>query len=341
MSFFQNPIGEEFRGSWPIDQQAIFFIKANLNNIGELVSGAVEPYDFSVVTDFTINIAYDPDRRGYTAITVNVAGAVPAATTAIEVAAALNANPLFADNFEAFTINATKGPTSYGPPFRVLIRCRKARQSARIYVSNCDAESKLKFNYRAEIKEFPTYFSQFTIDNRFDCDQNPCPSLLVELDPTDLCQAQLIVDAGLAYCDVGLTNGSAVVTTTNTDPYTIDDDVVLYNGLTAFSTTIIAITPGVSITVGAVWPGVTGSGCVIDILKDWQLLADRSNTHTFAKITQDGSFRITQIIEYFCGAKAGDMGRKIQYVYTGANTVPDQITTIPYTLTSADLITPP
>lgn len=340
MSFFQNPIGEEFRGSWPIDQQAIFFIKANLNNIGELVSGNVEPYDFSVVTDFTINIAYDPLKVGYTAITVNVAGAVPAATTAVEVAAALNANPLFADNFEAFAINATKGPTSYGSPFRVLIRCRKTRQAARIYVSNCEAESQLKFNYKAEIKQFPTYFSQFTIDNRFDCQQNPCPSLLVELDPTVVCEAQLIVDAGLAY-EVELTNASAIVSTTNTNPYTVGDTVVLFDGITAFSTTITAITPGVSITVAAPWPGPTGSGYVIDILADWQLLADRSNTHTFIKITLDGSNRISDIVEYFCGAKAGDMGRKIQYVYTGANTTPDQITTIPYTLTSADLITPP
>jgi hypothetical protein len=131
------------------------------------------------------------------------------------------------------------------------------------------------------------------------------------------------------------------VTTTNTTPYTVGDTVVLFDGTTTLSTTITAITPGVSITVAAPWGGPTGSGYVIDILADWELLADRSNTHTFAKITQDGSGRITQIIEYFCGAKPGDMGRKIQYTYTGANTVPNQFTTIPYTLQAGDLITPP
>lgn len=276
MSFFQNPIGEEFRGSWPIDQQAIFFIKANLNNIGEMVSGNAEPYDFSVVTDFTINIAYDPNRLGYTPITVNVAGAIPAATTAVEVVAALNADPLFADNFTAQIINATSGPTSYGPPFKVLIRCKKARQSARIYVTNAGAEEKLRFNYRAEVKELPTYFSRFTIAERFNYPTGP--NLLVELDPLDPVDAAVIIAAGL-------------------DPLAMQ--------------------------------------------ADWQLLADRSNTHTFAKITQDGSGRITEIIEYFCGAVAGDMARKIQYVYTGLNTIPDQITTIPYTLTGADLVTPP
>jgi hypothetical protein len=276
MSFFQNPIGEEFRGSWPIDQQAIFFINANLNNIAEMVAGNAEPYDFSVVDEFVINIAYDPLRIGYTPITVNVAGAIPAVTTANEVVTLLNANPLFADNFTAYLINATKGPITYGGPFKVGIRCTKARQAARIYVTNAGAEEKLRFNYKALVKEFPTYFTRFTIAERFNYPTGP--NLLVELDPLDSVDAAVITAAGLN-------------------------------------------------------PLVT--------LTDWQLLADRSNTHIFEKITQDGSGRITEIIEYFAGAVAGDLGRKIQYTYTGANITPDQITTIPYTLTGADLVTPP
>jgi hypothetical protein len=276
MSFFQNPIGEEFRGSWPIDQQANFIIGANLNNIAEMVSGNVEPYDFSVVTNFVINIAYDPLRVGYTPISVNVVGATPAATTASEVVTALNANPLFADNFTAYLINATRGPITYGGPFKVGIRCTKARQAARIYVTNAGAEQKLKFNYRALVKEFPTYFERFTIAERFNYPTGP--NLLVELDPLNPVDAAVITAAGL--------------------------------------------NPGAPLT-------------------DWQLLADRSNTHQFAKITQDGSGRITEIIEYFCGAKAGDMARKIQYTYTGTNIVPDQFTTIPYTLTAGDLVIPP
>jgi hypothetical protein len=276
MSFFQNPIGEEFRGSWPIDQQANFFIGANTNNIAEMVSGNAEPYDFSVVTNFIINIAYDPLRVGYTPISVNVVGATPAATTASEVVALLNANALFADNFTAYLINATKGPITYGGPFKVGIRCTKARQAARMYVTNAGAEQKLRFNYRALVKEMPTYFERFTIAERFNYPIGP--NLLVQLDPLNPVDAAVILAAGFT-----------------------------------------SLVP----------------------LLDWQLLADRSNTHTFAKITQDGSGRITQIIEYFCGAKAGDMARKINYTYTGANTIPNQITTIPYTLTGADLVTPP
>jgi len=278
MSFFQNPIGEEFRGrgTWPIDQQAEFFIAANLNNIAEMVSGNAEPYDFSVVPNFVINIAYDPLRRGFTPITVNVAGAIPAATTANEVVTLLNANPLFADNFTASYVNATKGNIAYGSPFKVLIRPTKARQAARIYVTNAGAEQKLNFNYRAQVKELPSYFNRFTIEERFNYPDGP--SLLVALDPLDPVDAAIITAAGL--------NPLAPLT-------------------------------------------------------DWELLHGRSNTHSFAKITQDGSNRITEIIEYFAGAVVGDLGRKIQYVYTGANITPDQITTIPYTLTGADLVTPP
>ncbi len=335
--FFQNPIGEEFRGSWPIDQQANFIVPANLNNVGEMVSGNAEPYDFSVNNIFTINIAYDPNRVGYTSIPVNVAGAIPAATTASEVVQLLNANPLFTDNFAASLVNATKGPVSNGPPFKVIIRCKKVRQAVRIYVTNCGAESALQFNYKAQIRQFPVYFERFTIDNRFNYPLGP--SLLVELDPTIPCEAQLIVNAG--FCNaVGLISASNVVTTVNTDPFTVGDSVVAFDGTTTLAATITAITPGVSVTLSAPWPGPTENGCLIDILADWQLLADRSNTHTFAKITQDGSGRITSIIEYFCGAKVGDMARKTQYTYTGANTTPDQFTTIPYTLQAGDLVIP-
>ena len=271
-----NPIGEEFRSSWPIDQQANFIINANLNNIAEMISGNPEPYDFSIVNTFVINIAYDPNRMGYTPITVNVAGATPAQTTASEVVALLNANPLFNDNFTATIVNYLRGGTASGPPFKVLIRCKKPRQAVRIYVTNAGAEQKLNFNYRALVKEMPSYFERFTIAERFNYPTGP--SLLVELDPLNPVDAAVITAAG-------------------------------YNPLTP--------------------------------LEDWQLLADRSNTHLFAKITQDGSNRVTEIIEYFCGAIAGDMGRKIQYTYTGLSTTADQITTIPYTLQSGDLLIPP
>jgi hypothetical protein len=73
---------------------------------------------------------------------------------------------------------------------------------------------------------------------------------------------------------------------------------------------------------------------------DWQLLRGRSGLFTFRKQTVDGSNRITQIIEYPAGALAGDMAKKIEYVYVSANTSPSEITEIPYTLETGDLLTP-
>lgn len=73
---------------------------------------------------------------------------------------------------------------------------------------------------------------------------------------------------------------------------------------------------------------------------DWQLLRGRSGIFNFQKITVDGSNRITEIIEYPAGAIEGDLARKILYVYTGANTHPDQITEIPYILITGDFVTP-
>jgi len=73
---------------------------------------------------------------------------------------------------------------------------------------------------------------------------------------------------------------------------------------------------------------------------DWELLGGESGLFNFQKITVDIHDRITQIIEYPAGAGVGDFSRKIQYIYTSTNTKPDQITEIPYVLTSGDLITP-
>lgn len=76
------------------------------------------------------------------------------------------------------------------------------------------------------------------------------------------------------------------------------------------------------------------------VQEDYQLLKGRSGIFTFQKLTVDSSDRITQIIEYHAGAIEGDLARKISYTYTGAKTKPDQITEVPYTLTSGDLVTP-
>lgn len=74
--------------------------------------------------------------------------------------------------------------------------------------------------------------------------------------------------------------------------------------------------------------------------EDWELMKGRSGIFNFQKLTVDASDRITEIIEYPAGAIAGDLARKIAYTYTGTNKNPNQITEIPYTLESGDLVTP-
>lgn len=276
MPYFMNILGEEFNQSWPIDQSAIFKINANINNIAELVSFLSDPYDFSVVNTFTIYIAIDQDKLFYQPIAVNVAGAIPAVTRAEEVVNALNANALFANSFTAYFQNATQGSSGNGGPFTVLIRAKLPRVAMRCYIDNAGAETKLQFNRRAPVKQLPTYFSRYTIANRFNYPESNAQ--LIELDPLDPIDAQIIINAG-------------------------------QNPLV--------------------------------VLEDWQLLKGRSNNEMFQKITLDGSLRITEIIEYFSGSVAGDMAIKIQYVYTGANITPDQITEVPYTLQTGDLVIPP
>jgi hypothetical protein len=74
--------------------------------------------------------------------------------------------------------------------------------------------------------------------------------------------------------------------------------------------------------------------------EDWELLDGKSGLFMFKKITVDGSNRITEIIEYSAGSIAGAQAKKTIYTYTAANTNPDEIFEIPYTLQSGDLIAP-
>lgn len=76
-------------------------------------------------------------------------------------------------------------------------------------------------------------------------------------------------------------------------------------------------------------------------LRDDELLAGRSGLFVFKQITVDVLDRITRIIEYQAGAEEGDLGKRIDFTYTGANTNPDQITEVPHCLLPADFVTPP
>lgn len=91
---------------------------------------------------------------------------------------------------------------------------------------------------------------------------------------------------------------------------------------------------------------ITAAGFTATAQKDWQLLRGRAyGNYKFQNITTDAgsSHRITEILEYPAGAKAGDLARKIEYVYDGGNSTsqPNFIFECPYVLQSGDLATLP
>jgi hypothetical protein len=85
---------------------------------------------------------------------------------------------------------------------------------------------------------------------------------------------------------------------------------------------------------------ITNAGLSTTPKEDWQFLEGTSGLFTFKKQVVDGSDRVTSVIEYACGAKAGDLAKKTTYTYTSGNKSPATVAEIPYTLASGDLITP-
>lgn len=196
MPFYQN-LFEEYRGQWvftdSIKRVVLNFpVPANRNRGDVMIAFNVEPYDFSSVNTLTVNFSLDLAHRYYGTFGVNVAGATPAATTAAEVAAALNANAAFSDLFTASAERYTKDGVS------VMIRFKRhERSSLRVYVSNSGAETKLGFNKYASVKEMPTFFDKHTIqDAEVHSDGD---AWLLKLDVSDAVDQALITAAGLNY----------------------------------------------------------------------------------------------------------------------------------------------
>lgn len=196
MSFFQNPFNEEFRGSIPFSDRQYsltFSVPANRNQSQAMIAWNLEPYDFSTYNNFTINFAIDPEFKNYSSITVDVAGDSASATSANEVAAALNADDDFSAWFTATVLESTKNSRIY----RVGIRPNNSR-NIRVYITNAGAEQILKFNKYAGVAELPTYFARHTIDNRFNFSDSTGDLIL--LDESDGTVDQpIITDAGFNY----------------------------------------------------------------------------------------------------------------------------------------------
>lgn len=193
MSFFQNPFDQEFQGYLQVvDKRAAitYIVPANVNKSDAQLAWNIGPYDFSSDTDLTVNYAFDNTPKNWASLVINVAGATPAATTALEVVTILNANVTFAEIFLAEVRDYMGGQT-------VFIRAKPGRvkKVVKVYFSNTGAEKHLRFNKRAGVAELPTYFARHTVENRFNYED--ATGMLIELDETDAVVDQPIIeDAG-------------------------------------------------------------------------------------------------------------------------------------------------
>jgi len=294
------------------------------------------PYDLSTNKTFTINYSFDAGNT-WTALTLSDLGTgalSTSAVTAYEVVAVLNANATFQALFTASVNLDNKGHTY------PVIKALRAREKFKSYVSNGNAELALRFNKKAGVAEFPTYFDRHAISSKASFPDSV--GMLVKLDLTSTRDQQIVDEAGLSYA-VGLSSGSATVTIVNTGPFNVGDSIEVYNGTTSAAKTISSITLGTSITLNSTWGGSTGAGHVAIIHADYQLLRGRSGLFEFQKWSYDGNSppRPTTLIEYPAGALVGDLAKKVTYSYTSTNVLPDKVAEVPYTLTSGDLITPP
>lgn len=197
MTFFQNPFDQEFRGSFPLEDKQYsltFSIGPNVNTGSNMVCWNPEPYDLSTYNTLTINFAIDPMKKIFNTIAINVAGASPSATTALEIVNILNATAAFSDWFVAYT---TSCPTKNNANC-IRIRTKRDRTDIRTYITNAGAEQLLKFNLKAPVAELPSYYLRDIIANLQTVPD--ASGLLIHLDQTDATVDQpIITAAGLNY----------------------------------------------------------------------------------------------------------------------------------------------
>lgn len=191
MSFFQNVFNQEYQGYLNAgnDRQysLTFKVLANQNSQDYQFAYNAEPFNLAANNTLTINYAWDADYKNWCSLSINIAGANPAATTAAEIAAKLNSDSTFAGMYIAEVVKNFSDN-------HVLIRSKTQRpkQIIKMYISNTSAEKELRFNKKAPVAELPTYFSRDTIENRYTFPNGL--NHLIHLDETDP-DDQVIIEA--------------------------------------------------------------------------------------------------------------------------------------------------
>lgn len=194
MTFFQNVFTSEFRGSFPVADRSLtphFNCPRNEGRGDEIVFAWNEgPYDLSgndadgnSTDTLVINLAMNVnDYHDWATVSLNIAGATPAATTAEEIVEIINGNDSFKGWFTAKVEKFDSGAS------RVSIRQNQPVPRFRFYIVNGRAEEKLRFNAKAGVAELTTYFHRHIVWINFDANEREIWSdgtnILIELDPS-------------------------------------------------------------------------------------------------------------------------------------------------------------
>lgn len=193
MSFFQNLFNSEFRGNWTLDDKKYsltFICPANQNSSNFQSTYNVGPWDLNGKENLTLNYAYDPEFKNYTALNVDVSGENSSSTTVNEVCDALNSDETFASMFRA-NLNGSA----------VVITANPTRKKEiKLWISNSGAEQSLRFNKKAGVSELPSYFARHTIENRFNFPDST--GQLILLDENDSADQDIIESAGFSPSDM-------------------------------------------------------------------------------------------------------------------------------------------
>ena len=349
MPFFMNILDQQFIGVLLLsDRQLSLNFKVGPNVTGggsNFMSKTFEPYNLTGNTTLTINYSFDAGVT-YTRYSFTISGSVVniAAAKAAEIVTGMNADPTFSALYTAFV-----RPDGRGGNW-VTFRPIKSREKFKTYVSNTSAESILRFNFRAGVAELPSYFRRHAIPT------NSSGTITAATNATPISVTStahgLVTGRVIKIANVGgntAANATWTITVVDANTFTLDGGtgsggytsgggwtIVVPSGSTYSLIELSNPVTGVDVAI------VTDAGLNPNIVQtDYALLSGRAGMFTFQNITVDGSDRITKIIEYPAGANLSDFCRRIDYVYSGSNTNPSQITEVPHNLSSGDLVTPP
>jgi hypothetical protein len=191
MAFFQNVFDQEYQGYLVLADRKLsptFTVKPNMNMQSKQVAWNPGPYDLSSGSLLEFNFCWDPEFKNWSSVSLDVAGADPAATTPLEIVTALNSYPVFSSLLVASLVKV-EGSDSVG-----LSRNPSKKQNFKFYFSNSGAEIALGFNARAGVAELPEYFERHTIENRFEFPDSA--GMLIRLDESDPVDQAVIERAG-------------------------------------------------------------------------------------------------------------------------------------------------